>query len=194
MTKQDLLHDLHSPSSTLSVLQKGYLFTIPLDEEIYLALVSKLTKEAKEAGDTLETLDNHNTEAELEAALGKLDEINRVVFSTISSQLHKEPYIAHSIQKVQKYVTSKKVAQLQGYYTQGYSFLQDPLTGDFKILNLTNSLVAVYPYKSAKELLQLMGVDTSDAMYYLFYAAIFPREDLNLFRALATFDLHFQFN
>jgi hypothetical protein len=84
MTKQDLLHDLHSPSSTLSVLQKGYLFTIPLDEEIYLALVSKLTKEAKEAGDTLETLDNHNTEAELEAALGKLDEINRVVFSTIS--------------------------------------------------------------------------------------------------------------
>lgn len=194
MNKQDLLQDLNSSNSTLAVLQKGYLFQIPMDDEIYTALVKKLMAEASEAGKNLETGDNSLPAGTIESSLAQIEEINKVVFNTILSQLHKDAYISECIVAVQKRVNPKTLALLNHYLSQGYSFAQDPLTGDFKILNVTNSLVATYPYQSIKDILQSMGVNTLDPMFYLFYAAIFPRQDLELFRALVTFDLHFHFN
>lgn len=194
MTKQDLLTDLNSPSSTLAVLQKGYLFKVPMDDDVYSALVNKLMAEANGAGKVLENVDDSLPAGTMESALAQIEEINKVVFNTILSQLHKDSYISQSIVVLQKRVNPRALTQLQHYLSQGFSFAQDPLTGDFKILNATNSLVATYPYQSIKDILQEMGVDTYDPKFYLFYAAIFPRQDIDLFRMLATFDLHFHFN
>lgn len=194
VNKSDLLKDLKSSASTLEVLSKGYLFHMPMDEEIYEALVTKLSEEANGAGKVLETADSSLPEGTVDAALDQLEEINKVVFNTILSQLHLDTYMSESIRAVQKSTNSHRIAQMQSYLNQGYSFAQDPLTGDFKVLNVTNSLVATYPYQSMKDLLQKMGVNTQDSKFYLFYAALFPRQDLDLFRTLATFDLHFHFN
>jgi hypothetical protein len=193
MTKSELLLDLQTPASTLEVLQKGYLFQVPLDEEIYQALVQKLSAEANGAGKIIENADDSLPTGAIDSALAQLDEINKVVFSTILNNLHKDPYISASIIAVQKAVGPTKVAQLNHYLSEGFSFTQDPLTDNFKILDKTNSLVATYPYQSIKDILQDLGVDTTHPMFYLFYAAIFPRSDLELFRTLFTFNLHFHF-
>lgn len=193
MTKENLLKDLSGPESSLEVLTKGYLFSVPMDEEIYLALVTKLTQEANEAGNLLEHADDNTPAGSVDSALAKIEEINKVVFNTILDKLHQDPFVSASIRAVQKRVNPDRINQLQHYLDQGYSFAQDPLTGNFKVLDQTNSLVATYKYQSIKEILQDMGVNTLHPMFYLFYAAIFPRQDLELFRALATFNLHFHF-
>lgn len=193
MNKSDLLVDLNSSESTLKVLEKGYLFHMPLDEEIYMALVKKLSLEANQAGLVLESEDSLPG-GSVESSLLKMEEVNKVVFSTILDLFHKENYVVSSMLSIQKFVNPSKIAQMQQYLNQGYSFAQDPVSGNFKILDKTNSLVATYKYQSIKEILQDMGVDTSHSLFYLFYAAIFPRQDLELFRALTTFNLHFHFN
>jgi hypothetical protein len=196
MTKEDFLQELKNPqTSTLEVLEKKYLFHIPLDEEVYQAIVEKLCLEANLAGMILEKaakdLGNYS-ESEVLKAQEEFSKIRQVVFSTCLSKLQKEKYMAESTALIQK-KTNSMIPHIQRNLNEGFSFAQDPFTSNFKVLNKFNQCVFETPYVSAKDILQTWGVDTSSKYFFLFYAALFPIKEIIEYRQAYTFGIFFNF-
>lgn len=197
MVKSDLIRELKtSPESVLSILQKGYLFHFPMDEEIYQVLLNRLTTDANLAGTILEkgAKDDPSVSTDdVEAANKTLEEIRGVVFNTCLSQVHREPYVSKAILTIQKKINSKFISKVQDKLNEGYTFIQDPFTQNFKILNKFNQCVSETPFTPISTILNQWGVDSKDPQFFLFFAAIFPREDLTNFKQSYAFSQFFSF-
>lgn len=191
MSKAQLINLLQSAKTSQEIVQEGWFQKIPVDSEIALALMVKLQIEAQEVVQQL----NQNQitgQQDPRPLLSQLDFIRKVVFNTCLSEVRNQPYMAQSIQQVKQFVSDKLLQKVQSKLEEGWEVNQDPLTGNFTVVDKFNQAVHSYPYQSSVEMLGEIGVDTSHKAFGLFYAALFPREDLKLFRQTYIFTKVFQ--
>lgn len=195
MEKKDLILELTtSQESAYNIFLKGYLHSFPMDEDIYQALLPKLTTEANELGAQLELfnlLPSSFSQAQLDELSTKTTNLELLVFNVCSSHLSKETYFGECITQLQSKLRPSFVSQYQAVQNQGYEVIAD--ANVLKIIDMAGQLTYQSAYTPMKEILKEWGINTTHPQYYLFYFTQIPPEDLETYRKIHLMSNFFKF-
>lgn len=192
MQKQDLISDLKTTESAFATLKKGYLFNIPMDIEIYQALVSKLSTEAltlKAFYAKAQTLANLS-DLDVDQAQAKSLELRTVINSTCMDFFEQDPAVKKFKEAMVANISKEKMDKILTVMERdNLELVVDEFSNKFKILNFYNQVQFECDFTPLDKILEFYGLDLKDEKSYLIIAVYGDEDFIENLRNFLVFNL-----